>query len=193
MFRYKPTKSTLIIAAMVILLCLVSITGATYALFTASTGDGTIGTNATSGDLEVDIVDASDNPSSLVGDVLRFVTTSNKQEILFEPGSVYYTEGFRVTNTGNIPMNFFMYISEDRQEGDGFTEAFEVFLTKDPSGRSDMIKIKDFTQYLEAGQSSDVYHLVFRMKTTAGNTFQNKTFTGVGITVYAVQGNGSLG
>ena len=104
MFRYKPQKSTLIIAAMVILLCFVSITGATYALFTASTEDGKIGINATSGDLEVDIIDASNNPSSLVGDVLNFVTTSDKQEIWFEPGAMYYTEGFRVKNTGEIPL-----------------------------------------------------------------------------------------
>jgi len=70
MSRYKINNKTFIIAAMVILLCLVSITGATLALFTSTTEDGKIGINATSGNLKVDIVDASENPSSLVGDVL---------------------------------------------------------------------------------------------------------------------------
>ena len=197
MFRYKPQKSTLIIAAMVILLCFVSITGATYALFTASTEDGKIGINATSGDLEVDIIDASNNPSSLVGDVLNFVTTSDKQEIWFEPGAMYYTEGFRVKNTGEIPLKYIVYITGDDtldEEGElAFTDAFEVWITPNPTSREGMVKLQDFDGTLEVGQASDVYYLVFRMKESADNDFQNRTFTGVGITVCAVQGNGSLG
>ena len=197
MLRYKPTKRTFIIAAMVILLCLVSITGATYALFTASTGDGRIGINATSGDIEVDIVDASDQANSLVGDVLNFVTTSDKQEILFEPGAVYYTEGFRVKNTGEIPLSYIVYITGDdtldEEKEVRFDDAFDVWITPNPKNKDGMVKLQDFDGSLAVGQASDVYYLVFRMKETAGNEFQNKTFTGVGITVCAVQGNGSLG
>ena len=39
---------------------------------------------------------------------------------------------------------------------------------------------------------SETYYLVIRMKETAGNEFQNKTYTGIGITVYAVQGNAPI-
>lgn len=197
MVRYKPTKRTLIIAAMVILLCLSLITGATYALFTASTEDGKIGINATSGDIEVDIVDASDQANSLVGDVLNFVTTSDKQEILFEPGATYYTEGFRVKNTGEIPLNYIVYITGDdtldEEEEVEFTDAFDVWITPNPKDKDGMVKLQEFDGKLAIGQMSDVYYLVFRMKESAGNEFQNRTFTGVGITVCAVQGNGSLG
>ena len=192
MSRYNPGKKTIIIAAMVILLCLVSITGATFALFTASTEDGKIGINATSGDLKVDIIDASDNPSSLVGDVLNFITTSDKKVILFEPGAMYYTEGFRVKNDGSIPMDFILYISEDETASEDFSAAFEVWLTNDPKNKSNMVKLQEFDGQLEVGQTSDIYYLVFRMKETAGNEFQDRTFTGVGITVCAVQGNAKI-
>ena len=192
MSRYKPNKKTFIIAAMVILLCLVFITGATFALFTSTTEDGKIGINTTSGSLKVDIIDASDNPTSLVGDVLDFITTSDKQEILFEPGAMYYTEGFRVKNNGTIPMNFILYISEDETVSEDFSEAFEVWLTNDPTSRSNMVKLQEFDGGLAVGETSDIYYLVFRMKETAGNEFQDRAFTGVGITVCAVQGNGYI-
>jgi len=192
MSRYKINNKTFIIAAMVILLCLVSITGATLALFTSTTEDGKIGINATSGNLKVDIVDASENPSSLVGDVLDFVTTSDNKKILFEPGAMYYTEGFRVKNNGSIPVNFILYISEDETVSADFSDAFEVWLTEDPTNRENMVKLQEFDGRLEVGQNSSIYYLVFRMKETAGDEFQDRTFTGVGITVCAVQGNVSI-
>lgn len=192
MSRYKINNKTFIIAAMVILLCLVSITGATLALFTSNTEDGKIGINATSGNLKVDIVDASENPSSLVGDVLDFVTTSDNKKILFEPGATYYTEGFRIKNNGSIPVNFILYISEDETVSADFSDAFEVWLTEDPTNRENMVKLQEFDGRLEVGQNSSIYYLVFRMKETAGDEFQDRTFTGVGITVCAVQGNVSI-
>ncbi len=202
MSRYKPTKKSFIIAAMVILLCLVSITGATLALFTSTTEDGKIGINATSGNLKVDIIDASENPTSLVGDVLKFVTTPGND--LFEPGATFYTEGFRVKNDGTIPLNYITYISGDDALDEklevSFADAFEVWITPDPMSRSDMVKLQEFDGRLDVGQTSKVYHLVFRMKETADNDFQDRTFNyfknnvfyGVGITVCAVQGNGYI-
>ena len=184
-------KIALIIAILTILLCFVILTGSTLALFT-STNDGKIGINATAGNIEVDIIDASDNPQSLVGSVLNFVTTSQNQEIYFEPGATYYTEGFRVKNTGEIPLNFIVYISEDieeKYEGIAFEDAFDVWLTKKPLDKNGMEKMPNFKGSLAVGETSDVYYLVFRMKETAGNEFQGKTFTGIGITVCAVQGN----
>jgi hypothetical protein len=58
MLRYKSHKQAFIMAALVILLCLVCLTGATLALFTGNVNDGTIGIITTTGDIAVDIVDA---------------------------------------------------------------------------------------------------------------------------------------
>ncbi len=188
MSRYKVKLRTIIIAALVILLCVIFIIGATLALFTDN--DGKIGINATSGDLEVDIIDTSvDNPSSLVGKTLNLVTTAPQEEILFEPGAMYHTQGFRVKNNGNIPINFIIYISEDDEVSEDFFDVFEVWITSDVSDRASGKPPQDFDGRLEVGRTSDVYYLVFKMKESAGNEYKNRTFTGVGITVCAVQGN----
>ena len=198
-FKIDPRIRSLIIAAMIILLCLVYVTSATYALFTYSTEDGKIGINTTSGNLEVDIIDATDDPKSLVGDVLDFDADGN-HEIWFEPGSLYYTEGFRIENKGDISLKFIVYITgEDNysielteREPIMFSEAFDAWITTDPTGRTGMVELDKFEGYLEAKHCSDIYFLVFKMKETAGDLFQDRAFSGIGITVTAVQGNGYI-
>lgn len=188
----RRKKTTIIILIIIILLLLATIVGLTYALFTSGGDDGKIGINVTSGECKIDIVDAEDK--SLVGDVLDFVTAEKKEKIYFEPGATYYTEGFEVKNVGNIPVNFRVYISED-EENDryDFEEAFELWITKDTADIENAEKLTSFTGRLEVDQTSETYYLVIRMKETAGNEFQNKTYTGIGITVYAVQGNVDIG
>ena len=83
------------ITAMILLLCVANLTGSTYALFTSSTREGAIGVTTTSGDVEVRIVDLDNN--SLVGKTLQFVTTSDTP-ILFEPGTTFYTQGFKISD-----------------------------------------------------------------------------------------------
>ena len=183
---HRSLKSTYLITAVVIILCLFAITGATFALFTSG-DDGKIGINATSGDLEVGIIDATENPQSLVGKALNFETKDGV--VLFEPGAVYHTEGFRVSNLGDIPMNYIVYISKDKDVTADFSAAFEVWITTNPATREMDEKLQEFEGSLAPEKSSEIYYLVFRMKETAGNEFQDRTFTGVGITVCAVQGN----
>lgn len=187
----RRKKITIIILIIIILLLLTTIVGLTYALFTSGGDDGKIGVNVTSGKCKIDIVDAEDK--SLVGDVLDFVTEKKKDKIYFEPGATYYTEGFEVKNIGNIPVNFRVFISEDESNDRySFQEAFELWITKDPSNLESAEKLTEFTGRLEVDQMSETYYLVIRMKETAGNEFQNKTYTGIGITVYAVQGNAPI-
>ena len=75
MFRYKSHKQAFIMTALVILLCLVCLTGATLALFTSDPNDGTIGIITTSGDVEIDIVDTSG--ATLQNKALDFITASS--------------------------------------------------------------------------------------------------------------------
>ena len=188
MSRYKASYNKFIIAAMVILLCLISITGATLALFTSDVNDGTIGINATSGNVKVDIVDEKDT-RSLVGEFLKFETLTPGDEVLFEPGATYYTEGFRIKNKGDIPLDYILYVSEDETISDDFSEAFDVWIVTDRADAKGEVKLMDFNGELAVGQCSEIYYLVFRMKETAGNEYQDRTFSGVGVTVCAVQGN----
>ena len=188
MFRLSKNKQAYL-AVLIILLCLTSLVGATYALFTSNLNDGTIGIVTTAGDIEVDIVDAVED-NSLVGEVLQFQTTASNRLPLFEPGATFYTQAFRVKNTGNIPINFRLAVSEDADIGtEDFNDAFEVWISTSPTNIAGAEKLTQFKGTLEVGQSSGPYYLFVRMKETAGNDFQGKSYTGIGVTVYAVQGN----
>ena len=192
MVRYKTNKQAFIIAALVILLCLVCLTGATLALFTSDPNDGTIGIVTTSGDVEVDIVDTAG--ASLQNKALAFMTTSgatDSEDVLFEPGATFYTQGFRVKNTGDVPVNFRLSVSkDDKIDMKEFDEAFELWIVKEGEDLTNAKHLASFeADGLAAGKSSGTYYLVIKMKETVGNEFQGKTYTGIGVTVYAVQGN----
>ncbi len=194
MFRYKSHKQAFIMTALVILLCLVCLTGATLALFTSDLDDGTIGIITTSGNVKVDIVDAQTD-ATLMGKVLQFQTLSGDQGVLFEPGATFYTQGFKVKNVGDIPVNFSVYVSEDKDmDMQEFNDNFEVWISTSPTSTADAKKLPDFTGRLEVGESSEcTYYLYIKMRETVSNEFQGKTYTGIGVTVYAVQGNVSIG
>ena len=200
MFRYKSYKKSIIMTALVILLCLVSLTGATLALFTSNPDDGTIGVIATAGDITVDIVDTENN--SLKGATLQFITTSGKTEskkILFEPGAAFHTQGFKVVNQGNVPIKFTLSISKDAElDIEEFKKAFEFWIVEENEDGSmdfdNSDRITEFRGELDTKEKreSKTYYLFIKMKETVGNEFQGKTYSGIGVTVYAVQGNGSL-
>lgn len=193
MFRYKTKRKALIIASLVILLCLVSLTGATLALFTNDINDGTIGIVTTSGTVDVDIVDLSGE--TLQNKALEFITTSDQGKTLFEPGATFYTQEFKVINKGNIPVNFSLSVSkDDKIDMKEFDEAFEVWIVK--ASEKNIInaeRVTNFKGYLVAAESSESYCLFIKMKENVGNDFQGKLYTGIGVTVYAVQGNVSIG
>ena len=190
MFRYKSNKQALVIAALVILLCLVCLTGATLALFTNDLRDGTIGIVTTSGDVEIDIVDSFG--VSLKNESLSFITTSD--EPIFEPGAVFYTQEFCIVNTGTVSVQFSLSVSKDEDFAEeDVANAFEIWIV--PANNPDYRNAERLTNFkgrLGVGDASESYILIVKMKETAGNEFQGKTFSGIGITVYAVQGNAEI-
>ncbi len=193
MFRYKSHKQAFIMTALVILLCLVCLTGVTLALFTSDPNDGSIGIITTAGDIKVDIVDDF-SETTLVGKVLQIQTSSDRKEILFEPGATFYTQGFKVKNMGDIPINFRLSVSQDDNiDMELFDQAFDVWISTSPTNTADAEKLTDFEGRLEVGESSEsTYYLFVKMKESVGNEFQGKTYTGIGVTVYAVQGNAEI-
>lgn len=191
MFRYKSHKQAFIMTALVILLCLVCLTGATLALFTSDPNDGTIGIVTTSGDVDVDIVDTAG--TTLQNRSLAFITSVGNAEPLFEPGATFYTQEFHVKNTGDIPVNFSLSVSKDEKiDMEEFNEAFELWIVKADDDYKNAEKLTEFKGRLEVGESSEAYRLFIKMKESVGNEFQGKTYTGIGVTVYAVQGNAQL-
>ena len=197
MFRYKSNKKTVILAAMIIMLCLICLVGATLALFTGQTDDGAIGVITTAGNIKVDIVDTTAEQNSLVGEYLQFQTSSTNKEIYFEPGATYYTQGFKVENEGDINIKFRLSVSETiktdedvKVDIEEFYESFDMWITTNSADAGNACDVRQFVGELAAKTVGDeTYFLHIRMKESAGNDFQKKTYTGIGVTVYAVQSN----
>ena len=180
---------------LVIMLCLISLTGATLALFMNDANDGTIGIVTTSGNVEIDIVDISG--VTLQNKALAFMTDlgeTDSKDILFEPGATFYTQGFRIKNIGTTLVNFSLSVSkDDKIDAEEFNKAFELWIVKEGEDFRCAKKLTEFkVNGLASGEISDTYHLFIKMRESAGNEFQNKTYTGIGVTVYGVQGNVTL-
>ena len=188
MFRYKSYRRSITIAGTIILLCLVSIVGVTLALFTNNVDDGTIGVNATTGRVDVDIVDP--NGKSIVNEYLSFENVTPGEALVVEPGATYYTKGFQIENEGTIPVNFRLFISTASDaEQQRLAEAFDFYITTDPSDPSCDVTIRSFVrEQLEPKTCSETFYLVLRMKDSLGEDFEDQVY-GIGITVYAIQGN----
>ena len=188
--RLIGIKNRIIACFLVMTLCFSSIIGSTLALFTNDPERGKIGVNTTSGKVKVDIVDTSKEENSLVGDALQFMTTSQSDTFYIEPGATFYTQGFRVKNKGNVTINYHLYVSDDRfLNMANFDDVFDVYITTDIDNIKNAEKLMSFIGRLEAGKTSDTYYLVLKMKENATNDFQNQRYSGIGITVYAIQGN----
>ena len=190
---YSGNKNKLIAAILIISLCFSSLIGSTFALFTSNLEDGTIGVVTTSGDVEVAIVDGKTG-ESLIGKSLEFMTTSDHRVVYFEPGATFHTQGFKVENTGNIPINFHLSVSRDKDiDYTEFNKAFDVWISTSITDTSAAEPIKEFVGRIEVGKKTEtVYYLFIKMKENAGNEFQKQEYRGIGVTVYAVQGNVKL-
>lgn len=136
--------------------------------------------------IKLDLLDSSD--SSLVGEVLDFVNPDDGiGPLYFAPGSCFYSEGFQVKNKGAIPIEYRVYINVDGvADRERFLEAFEVYMMSDLTDPSGGTQMTSFEGYLAPGESSESFYLAVRMRETAGNEFQGKSYSGIGITVYAV-------
>lgn len=210
---YRKHTKKIAIAILIIVLCIVALTGTTVALFTNG-DDGVIGINVTGGDIKIDIIGQGSGSGqtletlSLRGKTLRFIVNDvpvEDENLLWEPGAVYYTEPFAVVNCGDIAINYIIYI-DCTEKDEKKLNAFEFYIVsatelaqmtreeiKSLSGVEEMQKHEGYLEAPEEGEewrTGEYYRLVVRMKDDLGNEYGNfQWLDAVGITVYAVQGN----
>lgn len=197
MLKKRNHGTQIAIALIIIMLCIVSLSSVTFALFTNGE-DGKIGVNVTSGKISIDIVDAGDG-RSLKGETLSFVGTDGGAVIVLGPGSLFRTEPFKIKNDGDIPINFIVYVKKEAYVDEKYLEALEFYIieyskleNKDLETVIDDPALTDaqsFEGSVPAKSLGESYCLVIRMKKDASNEVMNKKLVGVGITVFAVQGN----
>ena len=196
--KLKSKKSALLMSFTSLLLGFAMLAGSTFAWFTdtASTGVNQI----VSGNLKVDIV-AEDGVTSLTGEdkELKFQNKANSNDILWEPGCRYLTEGFCIANKGNLALKWKAQVNKDnitngQVEGStiakddmSLLDVIDFYVVKSKDENAEAVAIEDFIGNLKKTETSEVYYIKGVMQTTAGNDYQDLTLEGITITVYATQ------
>ena len=192
----KATKRALLTSVIALVMCVVMLVGTTFAWFTdtASTGVNKI----VAGNLKVDIVGA-DSENHI--EKLNFTKAAGApagEELLWEPGCRYLTEGFRIKNDGNLALKWKAEINKDNivdgkaaptaKDGKSLLDVIKFYVVTSTDENAEAVAIENFKGNLEANKTSDdVYYIKGVMKTSAGNDYQNLTLDGITITVYATQ------
>ena len=192
----KSTKRALLTSVLALLMCVTMLVGATFAWFTdtASTGVNKI----VSGHLKVDIIGANSDSHIEKLDFTK-ATGAEGENLLWEPGCRYLTEGFRIANNGNLALKWKAEINKDNitdgkvegstiaKDGKSLLDVIDFYVVTSTDENADAVAIENFTGNLAKGAKSGVYYIKGVMKTTAGNDYQDLTLDGITITVYATQ------
>ena len=192
----KSTKRALISSALALLMCVAMLIGTTFAWFTdtASTGVNKI----VSGNLKVDIIGANSDSHIAKLDFTK-ATGAEGENLLWEPGCRYLTDGFRIANKGNLALKWKAEINKDNivdgkaaptaKDGKSLLDVIDFYVvTKAADGTETAVAIENFTGKLAANVGkSETYYIKGVMQTTAGNDYQDLTLDGITITVYATQ------
>ena len=185
----KSKKSALLLSFTSLLLCFAMLAGSTFAWFTdtATTGVNKI----VAGNLKVDIIGA-DSDAHIEKLNFTKATGAGGEQLLWEPGCRYLTEGFRIANKGNLALKWKAQVNKGTtaaNEGNfDLLDVIDFYLvTKDSNGTETEALLDEFTGNLEKTETSDVYYIKGVMQTTAGNDYQGLELDGITITVVATQ------
>ena len=183
----KATKRALLTSILAICMCLVMLIGSTFAWFTdtASTGVNQI----KSGTLDVEIV-TSDGENSLTWQKAN----DAEEDVLWEPGCTYLTQGFQIKNAGDLALKFKMAVTGVTGDADLLKVIkFDVVTTQDKDVAGE--DLASFIGHLlpeavapaKEGDADQYYYIRGHMDENAGNDYMAKELEGIAITVIATQ------
>ena len=193
-------KKALLSSAFALVLSVAMLISTTFAWFTdtASTGVNKI----VSGNLKVDIIgETSDSHIS----TLKFTKAGAEtdagaaEEILWEPGCRYLTEGFRIANKGNLALKWKAQVNMNNiingkvegstiaKDGKSLLDVIDFYVVTSTDENAEAVAIEDFVGNLKKTETSEVYYIKGVMQTTAGNDYQDLTLDGITVTVIAAQ------
>ena len=188
--KLKSKKSALLMSFTSLLICFAMLVGSTFAWFTdtATTGVNRI----VSGKLKVDIVDGTTERHL---EKLSFQNKESSDNILWEPGVTFLTQGFKIKNDGNLVLKWKMTVDKGVK---GETDQFDLkdvinfsIVTIDNTADTPVeteVDLAAFEGKLPSGMS-EVYYLKGHMQEEAGNDYQNLSLNDITVTVYATQLN----
>lgn len=179
MTKGKTTKKALFASAMSTMLCVSMLIGSTFAWFTDSAT--TAVNEIKSGNLKVDLVDASGN--SIRGESLNFHDKDGHTNILWEPGATFETEKFRVKNIGDLAIKYEIVMNGMKVSDNKLMEVITLKLVDEQGNTMNLNEVRK----LGVRETSDLMKITATMSKNAGNAYQNKIATGMSITVFATQ------
>ena len=195
MSNKKVTKRALLTSILAICLCLVMLIGSTFAWFTdtASTSVNKI----ESGTLKVGLKMATEwNEDGTVktwsdakGQVLNFRKAAGHENeaILWEPGCTYELPALKVVNEGNLALKYKIQITGIK--GDAMLNNVITWTIATTEGDYDLNTEHSLAAKVGDTADSDEFTIKGHMQETAGNDYQDKSITGIAITVLAMQDN----
>ena len=186
--KKNTTKRSLLASVLALVMCVTMLVGTTFAWFTDSASTSVNRIQA--GTLNVDIVDESGD--SLDGKSLSFRNVTGETNIFWEPGAIFFTQGFKIVNEGDLALKYKVVVSG--LTGDAkLLEAIDFAVVTDNTKKdADAVSFAEEGQLLTKGASAPAdnavyYYLRGHMKEDANNDYQGLTLEGVSITVYATQ------
>ena len=184
-------KRSLFVSAIALTLTAALLIGTTFAWFTSTASTGV--NKIESGNLKVDIIGADSDSHIEKLNFTKAATTDAEagEEILWEPGCRYLTEGFRIANKGNLALKWKAQVNKGTtaaNEGNfDLLDVIDFYLVTSKDVDDMGTALDEFTGNLKKTETSDVYYIKGVMKTTADNNYQGLTLDGITITVCATQ------
>ena len=184
-------KRSLFVSAIALTLTAALLIGSTFAWFTSTASTGV--NKIESGNLKVDIIGADSDSHIEKLNFTKAATTNAEadEEILWEPGGRYLTEGFRIANKGNLALKWKAQVNKGTtaaNEGNfDLLDVIDFYLVTSKDVDDMGTALDEFTGNLKKTETSDVYYIKGVMKTNADNNYQGLTLDGITITVCATQ------
>ena len=179
----NTTKRSLLASLLALVMCVTMLVGTTFAWFTDSASTSVNKIEA--GRLQVDIVKAESTDKSLKDQTLRWIVNGKVSDsnVLWEPGAIFMTEGFKIKSTGNLALKYKLALNGVT----GDNELLKVIKFSVVKADGTEVDLESFEGHLTPNALSDALYIKGAMDENASNHYQGMTLEGIGLTVYAAQ------
>lgn len=172
-------REKLLFSLLVIVACVVTIVGTSYAWFTDTASTNVNKIQAGTLDVGLQMKDSNGNWIDADGETLGIVIADgrNSDDIRWEPGATYKFQTFKVVNNGNLALKYKIQIN-------GLTDSVLLNVIEFTiNGES----LESLEGTLKSKETSDEYTIQGHMMETAGDEYQDKSIEGISVTVVATQ------
>ena len=178
----KTTKRALLSSVIAMIICVAMLIGTTFAWFNDSASTAVNKIQAGTLDVGLEMKDNGGNGVPADGKTLQFkvngLIPAVGTQILWEPGCTYELPELRIVNNGNLALKYKVSITGINGDAE-LNEVIDWTINDAP--------ISLVEEHLAANTQDAPFIIKGHMQESAGNKYQGKKITGIGITVVATQ------